>query len=249
MLKIERVEEWDALIEYLDRVCPGFRSKRQPATQSQIAEYEATIGQPIYPAFRQYLERIGAEDGGIFASAGYSVAIDDLIYDAVDARDVDCGPEFVQEYLTIGSSDAVWYGLRVSGEYAGRVVRLHECKEDDRYTPHIADSLIGYVFGYGITQEMRQLGTQWAGVTAAGGLRSAIIDHFANTIETERYSDSVRWYGRGQNMLVGIWYYPSTITKLDIRITARSAETSMRAAEALASKFQLGTPQLHEHGR
>lgn len=245
---MEHNHDWDELINYLDRVRPGFRTRIRPATSAQLTEFEDIIGRPIYAAFRGYLERMGADDDCLYLNeTGYSLQIDDLIENAVEIRDVDCGPDFFKNYLSLGSTAALWYGLRVSGEHAGRVIRLHRCEEDPRYTPHIADSMFGYVFGYGFSQEMTQLAPQWSVLTAPANIRAKVISQLTSEFEAERYSDSVNWYGRAPHSLAGIWYNPDDANELDIRISARSADASMTLAEHMARELKLNPPVLFDH--
>lgn len=229
-------DEWSRLIRYIDGVRPGFATRVRPASADQISRYEAVIGRPMFVPYRRFLERMGESDDGLFEEfAGFSATIEDLIDSAVRLRDEDFGPSFFDSYLQIGVAMTQVYGLRVSGPGAGRVVVLAGGGEDTRYG-HRADSLVTFAYSCGFAHEASRLSTRSAVLTADAGRKDDLLRHVRGRYEASEYSDSVRWYGRREGVLLVV----TTVRGRGLEAAFTSREPGRSIGEARRTARELG---------
>ena len=63
----------DDLIRYVIRYKPDYQQTIRGASDAEIAELEQLVGRELPPHYRQYLERMGHNDGGLeFGQGGYT---------------------------------------------------------------------------------------------------------------------------------------------------------------------------------
>ena len=234
---------WTNVIEYIDRIRPGFAQRIRPASPEQISRLESVIGRRLYPPYREYLEHIGDCDDDVFlASSAFSETIEHVIERSIELRDEECGPSFFEHFLRIGAATTQAYGVHVSGSEAGRVVILDGCEADTRYD-HISDSLLNFTFHAGFIHELHQLSSQFALISADSHHENEILRFLNSEYRAELYCDSANWFGRNNGVLV---YARLRRGSIDIGFTARALAQAIECAERAAQALRLSKPRIED---
>lgn len=85
----------DDLIQYATRYKPAYPQTIRGASEAEIAELEGLVGRELPPHYRQYLERMGHNDGGLkFGEDGYTdIPMIISLYRDINAGEIELPPD------------------------------------------------------------------------------------------------------------------------------------------------------------
>lgn len=134
----------DAVVEYVTRYDPKFGDRIRGATPESIENLERMVGRPLPEVYRQYLERFGRDDGGLFHDQRADARVQSMLqyYRDTHAENPDANFSRIIPFAAGDVFDAYALEIRSSGE--PRVILA----EEDQPVPDglLADSLPALVF-------------------------------------------------------------------------------------------------------
>lgn len=232
----------DDLISYMTRYKPAYPQTLRGANPEEIAELERLVGRELPPHYRQYLERMGHNDGGLkFGHDGYTdITYITGLYREINTDQIEIPPECIAVagmVLVRAENDEIC--LEFGPPESSRVLFTSDGEVDALY----AATFIGLLFRMGFaTYPMNAFmhseiyfksDVQQRQVERAGQLAEQLgfVRHW--------FSDAIAFCGERRDVPAAIFINQLERMDMTVKIATSDAEMLRRVGSAFIGEFRL----------
>lgn len=228
MINIEKQEWVGEFLAYMEKFDPLFRSKICGANEMDIQEIEKNLGVSLPQDYREYMENMGQNDGGLFENSRAKTNVTELLEIIKIIREERPDVDF-KNFIPIASCDNVEGWALTKKDNQWQVVTINNNLPGD----YVARSLPDLVFYTGFSKQVSLAPHQVRFKIGNKNIKLSDIEAQASSMGfiTEPFCDNLSYFGIKNDILLMVH------TSLTIGFEGFVASSDLNSAQKEANQL------------